>query len=302
MAVVEQSVAGRTPEQPSARPDAVMEMPRPEPARLTPEQRHEFERDGFLVVPGALPPVWVERLLSVVDRLYEAGLAEQGLSKTNHWEMRNCLPADDLFLELVDWPATFPLVVDLMNWNIHLITSHLIVRAPSPPEADVAWKASGWHRDGGTAASEMQEPHPLILMKIAYWLTDLSEPGRGAIRLIPGSHRLTGRPAQAEGAPDPYGAIELRAKPGDAVLFEQRMWHAVGPNTSTLTRKSLFYGYGYRWLRPMDYVTMPADLLARCDPIRRQLLGDAATQLGYWLPTDADAPLKAWQRERDAGL
>ena len=172
------------------------------------------------------------------------------------------------------------------------------MRAPSPPDVDVAWKASGWHRDGGTAASEMQEPHPLILMKIAYWLTDLSEPGRGAIRFIPGSHRLMGRPAQAEGAPDPYGAVELRATPGDAVIFEQRLWHAVGSNTSSITRKSLFYGYGYRWLRPMDYVTMPEELLARCDPIRRQLLGDAATQLGYWLPTDQDAPLRASQRER----
>lgn len=271
---------------------------RPVPAKLSDEQRGQFERDGFLVVPEALSPDMVTRLLAVVDRLYEAGLREQGLSKTNHWEMRNCLPADELFLDLLDWPATFPLVVDLMNWNIHLITSHLIVRAPSPPEADAAWKASGWHRDGGTAASEMQEPQPLILMKIAYWLTDLTQPGRGAIRLVPGSHRLTGRPAQAEGAPDPYGAIELTAKPGDAVIFEQRLWHAVGPNSSSLTRKSLFFGYGYRWLRPMDYVTMPEELLARCDSIRRQLLGAAATQLGYWLPTDDDVPLRAWQRER----
>jgi ectoine hydroxylase len=274
---------------------------RPASVKLTEEQRQQFARDGFLVVPDALPPAMVERLLAAVDRLYEQGLCEKGLSKVNHWELRNCLPADDLFLELVDWPTTFPLVVDLMNWNIHLITSHLVVRAPSPPEADAAWKATGWHRDGGTAATEMQEPHPLILMKIAYWLTDLSEPGRGAIRFVPGSHRLTGRPAQGEGEPDPYGAIELRAKPGDAVIFEQRMWHAVGPNTSEITRKSLFYGYGYRWLRPMDYVTMPQELLSRCDPIRRQLLGDASTQLGYWLPTDEDAPLRAWQRERETG-
>jgi phytanoyl-CoA dioxygenase PhyH len=301
MAMVELSVAGSEPAMATASVKAASELPRPEPSRLTPEQRHQFERDGFMVIPDALTLEWVERLLSMVDGLSARGIQEQGLSKTHHWEMRNCLPVDDLLLELVDWPATFPLVVDLMNWNIHLITSHLIVRAPSPPEADAAWKASGWHRDGGTAASEMQEPHPLILMKVAYWLTDLSEPGRGAIRLIPGSHRLIGRPAQAEGAPDPYGAIELRARPGDAVIFEQRMWHAVGPNTSTLTRKSLFYGYGYRWLRPMDYVTMPPELLARCDPIRRQLLGDAATQLGYWLPTDADAPLKAWQCERETG-
>src|SRR5688572_15562199 len=138
------SIAEReaTAQRPTKRPRApagsrvIRAIERPEPARLTDEQRRQFERDGFLHLPGALPPALVERLLAVVDRLYEQGLAEKGLSKTNHWEMRNCLPADDLFLELVDWPATFPLVVDLMNWNIHLITSHLIVRAPSPPDAD----------------------------------------------------------------------------------------------------------------------------------------------------------------------
>ncbi len=191
-----------------------------------------------------------------------------------------------------------PLVVDLLNWNIHLVTSHLVVRAPSPSDADAHWKAEGWHRDGGTSATEMHEPHPRLLIKIAYWLTDLSEPGRGSIRFVPGSHRMQGRPAQADGAPDPYGAIEVCAKPGDAVLFEQRTWHAVGPNLSELTRKSLFFGYGYRWLRPMDYVTMPPELLTRCSPIRRQLLGDAQTQLGYYLPTDADVPLRAWQQSR----
>ena len=269
-----------------------------DPAVLSPEQRTAFERDGFLVVPGALPPDLTDRLIGVVDDLYATGVAAEGLSKSNHWELRNCLPSHPLFLELLDWPATFPLVVDLLNWNIHLITSHLIMRAPSPPDAAVDWKATGWHRDGGTSATEMQEPHPRILIKIASWLSDLSEKGRGGIRFVPGSHRMVGRPAQGESMPDPYGAIEVTATPGDAVLFEQRMWHAVGPNRSGQVRKGLFFGYGYRWLRPMDYVTMPGELLERVSPIRRQLLGDAATQLGYYLPTDADVPLRAWWQER----
>lgn len=269
-----------------------------EAAVLTEAQRQDFERDGFLVVPGALSSEMLDRLVSAADRLYAEGVAAEGLSKANHWELRNCLPADPAFLELLDWPATFPLVVDLLNWNVHLITSHLIMRAPSPPDADEAWKASGWHRDGGTSSTEMQEPHPRLLIKIAYWLSDLSEPGRGAIRFVPGSHRLVGPPAQAPEMADPYGAVEMRAKPGDAVLFEQRMWHAVGPNHSDMVRKSLFFGYGYRWLRPMDYVTMPRELLESVSPIRRQLLGDAATQLGYYIPTDADVPLRAWCRDR----
>jgi hypothetical protein len=30
--------------------------------------------------------------------------------------------------------------------------------------------------------------------------------------------------------------------------------------------------YGYRWVRPVDYRTHRSELLARCDPVARQLL------------------------------
>jgi ectoine hydroxylase-related dioxygenase (phytanoyl-CoA dioxygenase family) len=265
-----------------------------QPVVLTEEQRAAFDRDGFLVVPEALPPEMVARLTAAVDRIYERHTREHGLTKTNACLIRNCILEDEVFLELLDWPATVPLVIGLLNWNIQMITSHLVVRAPSPPDADENWKAEGWHRDGGTSSQEMQEPHPRLLIKIAYWLSDLTEPGRGSIRFAPGSNRLIGGLPIPKGASDPPGFVEITAKPGDAVLFEQRTYHAVGPNRSHLTRKSLFFGYGYRWLRPMDYVTMPRELLERCTPIQRQLLGDASYELGYYLPKDEDVPLRAW--------
>src|SRR5579871_2905277 len=269
------------------------------PAFLTEQQRTAFERDGFLVVPNALPPEMVAKLTAVVDRLMETGIREKGLTDKGMWFLRNCVVADDLFLELLDWPATFPLVVDLLNWKIQLSTSHLIVRAPNPPGVGEDFLPEGWHRDGGTSAQEMQEPHPRLIIKIAYWLTDLSEPGRGNIRFVPGSNRLVGRPAQAEDAPHPYGSIEICANPGDAVLFEQRTYHAVGANKSSITRKSLFYGYSYRWLRPMDFTTMPAELLEKCSPIQRQLLGDSKTGLAFYLPQAEDVPLRAvWHARR----
>jgi ectoine hydroxylase-related dioxygenase (phytanoyl-CoA dioxygenase family) len=269
-------------------------------ALLTEEQRAAFERDGFLVVRDALPGEMVERLLGVVDSLYEKGLAAEGLSSRNHWQMRNCIAADPLFLELLDWPAIFPLVVGLLNWDIHLITSHLIVRPPNPPGTGDDFKGEGWHRDGGMSPAEMQEPHPRLFLKVAYLLSDQSEPGRGNTQVVPGSNRLIGPPAQAPGAPHPYGALEILGKAGDAFLFEQRTWHAVGPNRSDITRKSLFFGYGYRWVRAMDYLVPPEHLLPGCDPIRRQLLGEVKTPMGIYLPQDEDVPLRAWWKERQA--
>jgi hypothetical protein len=43
----------------------------------------------------------------------------------------------------------------------------------------------------------------------------------------------------------------------------------------------------------MDYVVMPEELLARCNPIQRQLLGAVSDPLSYYLPAEADVPLKA---------
>jgi ectoine hydroxylase-related dioxygenase (phytanoyl-CoA dioxygenase family) len=88
------------------------------------------------------------------------------------------------------------------------------------------------------------------------------------------------------------------AEPGDVTIFEQRLWHAAAPNISAPPRVSLFYCYGYRWLRPQDYGDLSAEQLAGMNPIRRQLLGAKASVMGYHLPTDDDIPLAAWYEEK----
>ena len=201
---------------------------------------------------------------------------------------------DDVFLELLDWHRTVPLVVQLLNHNIQLLTSHLIVRPPSPSGTPRGYKQAGWHRDGGTAPSDLGRGQPRMFIKVGYWLTDLSDKGRGAIRFVRGSNHWPGQLPPRQAGRDPDDTIEIQAKPGTAVLFENRTLHSVGPNLSSIDRKSLFFGYSYRWLRPMDYTTMPARLLERCDPIRRQLLGYSTSPMGYQLPQEEDVPLRAW--------
>lgn len=265
------------------------------PGLLSPEQQSAFDRDGFLLVQDALPADLLERLTATTDRLFHEGLQARGLSARNHWDMRNCIGADPVFLEVLDNPVILPLVTGILGWDIHLITSHLIVRPPSPAGTDRNFKGEGWHRDGGQSSWEMTEPHPRLFLKVAYLLSDQSEPGRGNTMLLPGSNRLVGSPAQAPGEPHPYGALEICGKPGDAFLFEQRTWHAVGPNYSDITRKTLFMGYGFRWVRAMDYLTPDAQLLARSSSaIARQLLGEIKTPMGVYLPQDEDVPLRAW--------
>jgi hypothetical protein len=265
-------------------------------ARLTEEDRERFERDGYLIIPGALPEALVERLSAVVDRLYERGLREDGLEERGYWQMRNCVVEDEALLRLVDYGTTVPLIAQILGPNIQLITSHAIVRPPSPEGTPLSYRQNQWHRDGGTSSSDLDGYPPRMFIKASYWLTDLSESNRGAIRLVPGSNRRRKRPKTMEDG-DLEGTVELRVKAGTAVLFENRTFHAVGPNLSEITRKSLFFGYGYRWLRPMDYTSMPENLLSRCDPVQRQLLGDSSGPMGFQLPEEDEVPLNGWFEE-----
>jgi ectoine hydroxylase-related dioxygenase (phytanoyl-CoA dioxygenase family) len=262
---------------------------------ITDEQLKKFNDEGYLIVENALTPEMVDALTSVVDRIDAEEREKQGLSDHALLSKFRVVVEDDLFLELLDWPRIFPLLWDILGWNIQLYISHLIIYPPEPLDTKRVSKAAHWHQDGGKYfIQNIERPHPRLSLKVSYWLSDVSEPDRGAMRIVPGSHKLDTRPPQSNPDVDPEGAIEVCVKPGTAVLFDRRMWHSRGWNHSDVTRKSLFFGYSYRWLRGLDYNVMPPEILDKCDPIRRQLLADGVDIKGWWQPTDADVPLKTW--------
>ncbi len=199
---------------------------------------------------------------------------------------------DPDLLRLVTCPRTFPRVCGVLGWNIQLYISHLVVY---PPETwgGTQCREPVWHQDSGRPVLEMERPAPRLSLKVAYWLTDTRGPDRGAMEAIPGSHNRDAPPAGAFD-PDWDGFLRLEARAGDATIFDRRLWHRHGRNTSDVVRSALFFGYGYRWLRPLDYTSMPAELLERCDPVLRQLLGDGKTQVGWYQPEPEDVPLRAW--------
>ena len=265
----------------------------------TDEQLKAFNDEGYLIVEDAISTEMVDALEAVADRLDAEERAKKGLAPHKLLSKFRTVIEDDLLLELLDNKKVFPLLWDILGWNIQLYISHLIMYPPEPPDTPRVNKAAHWHQDGGRPVPEMERPHPRLSLKVSYWLTDVTDRDNGAMRLIPGSHKLDTRPPNSENDPngDPEGAMDLIVKRGTAVLFDRRMWHSRGWNFSDVTRKVLFMGYSYRWLRGLDYNLMPPELLNKCDPIRRQLLGDGVDIKGWWQPTDADVPLKTWIAE-----
>jgi hypothetical protein len=76
----------------------------------------DFERDGFAIVEQALTPGELEAVRKAVDRTW----AELGGGTVHELAF---LPHDPIFLELIDHPATLPIVAGLLAGTSTCITA-----------------------------------------------------------------------------------------------------------------------------------------------------------------------------------
>ena len=264
--------------------------------KLTDDQRQQFRDQGYLIVRNVLEDDLISRLIDAGDRLLAAGERYNRFQTSEFYDgYRNCITMDDAFIPLLTNEVTLPLVIQLLGSNLQLSTSHLIHRHPDPSGTPVTVRRPGWHRDNGRTSSDLGAAnYPRIGLKCAFYLTDLSEPNSGVTMLSPGSNQLTERIEIPEGKTDPANAIEPLLKPGDCVIFEYRTWHAGAPNFTDITRKAVMIGYGYRWLKPMDYVKQQLEFVEKLTDIEKYLVGDEIDDTLEFQPSGGLNPLNEW--------
>ena len=291
----------------------------PEPyLALTESQRRQFDEDGFILIEDALTPDHVDRLIDVVDELYEKYHKAHGTSPKAAYQIRNSLALHEELFALIEYPKILPMVVDVMGVNIQIRTSHVDVRPPmknyKKTELGVSGSFFPWHADAPNYGYPITNGAiPFFEVKVGYYLTDLTEHNSGAICVVRGSHlRSPELIHDPDYHIDPEDIVEVNVRPGTAMVWRTALWHCLTPNLSNRPRKCLYYGYNYRWARPGDYDRQDSALLARCTPVQRQLLGSNTTEDGvvyqdgdpahpasrYWRPEPGDVPLEAWYEEQ----
>ena len=294
------------------------------------QQEKEFEEKGYIILEDFFSQAELERLLAAIDEVAASVRQSKGLGPGDPFAIRNALAHHKAFLDLIDHPRMLPLVVDAIGWNIQIRTTHLDYRPPYPKDLEAGEVGRGkgadhkagyrnvlWHPDLANLfeAASLDGRLPFMELKVFYVLSDLSKSNSGNLWMAPGSHKRTPQELRdMDYKVDPAEAVELKLRPGTAVLWRTAVWHCVGPNLSNKTRKIMHVGYHHRWLRPTDYIQQAPELIAASTPIRRQLLGALASggnPLGndsdfhpssqYWLVQNGDdVPLKAWYEERVA--
>jgi len=260
---------------------------------LTESQRQSFADDGYLVVPNALDRDTVDNLLTEADHLCAPFLNKPELAgkpEYTHLDLRRGLLKHKALLALVASSTTVPLLVQLLSPNIHLHSTTIIYKRPEP---DAPAFRRGWHRDIRIPRDLGHEKLPLVGIKVCYCLTDFQQPNCGMTLMARGTHLRTEPLQLAKGEVDPIGVEvkDLKLNAGDALFFENRIFHTAAPNRSDRTSKVVIYGYAYRWMKPEVYLETPDEQqLLTVDPVTRQLLG------GY---RDVDTPpwaLERWAR------
>ncbi len=251
---------------------------------LTDTQRRDFDENGFLIVRNVLDAALIEQLIEDADPLmYAYCLDAEG--KRTHGSvvhLRKGVVQAPAFAHLLSHPATVPLVVQLLGPNIHLHTATITYKDPQP-EAE---ESRGWHRDIGISDDLGHQGLRRVGIKVCYCLTDFLESSSGITLMAPGSHLLQTPLPIKKGELDPAEVAESGLRAGDALFFENRIFHSSAPNRSNRTSKVVFYGYSYRWMK-VEANLFPPDprLLEEAeDDIDKQLLG------GY---INVDAPPEA---------
>ena len=219
--------------------------------------RADFERQGFVILRGAHPLAWVERMRALYPSLRSRQHAPDGTPP----------PAFDALLELepeacieaIARPAVLTVAEALMGPMLQLESATYAGFAPDEAvRADPRPRVAGWHRDL-FAAYPPDDGHyvPPLLFNAMVYLQDLTEEN-GPLRVIPGSHRRAMTIAPAQLALPHAEELVLHPRAGDAVLFHHALLHTGTPNRSREMRYFFCVTYNHCWLKHRSSYAGPA--------------------------------------------
>jgi phytanoyl-CoA hydroxylase len=203
----------------------------------------EYERDGYLLVPGVFDAGEVEEMRDAIARILAA--VEGTAADRNHrWSgvdetlqlkgFHDLQYHDAVFTRMVAHPRLVEVLTDLIGPNVQLHHSKMLVK---PPEEGAPFPM---HQD------YPYFPHERHSVLAASIHLDDTDEENGCLHVIPGSHKLGPLEAVGEahtvdyplesGTPCPAGA-------GDVLFFNYLTIHGSGVNRSTRTRRNVLFQY-----------------------------------------------------------
>src|SRR3954447_4462622 len=216
----------------------------------------DYGRDGFAIVRGVFNSAEVADLAAAFDRQYAAGLAHH--SDFRHGNLMVRVGSDPVLgkiVKMVQWPSygdpalaalrtdmkLFELLAPLLGSDIKQIINQLHWKPAGSMISDFAFHQDARFRKPPSCYRNLAESYVQTGIAI-----DPHGVESGALRVLPGSHRLgavelgldtvigRGVPEEAlrRAGIDPDGLVDVLLEPGDVAFWSPFLIHGSGRNLS----------------------------------------------------------------------
>jgi len=248
---------------------------RPESPEVIQQWVNQFDRDGFLFLPGFLPGEVVEQLKADLD----AALIDPGPD----YDQKELIAKIMMFERSQTNIALFDLEPMVTFAETVLGDSCTVFHNNSfktPPGHGI----SQWHQDDAAhyEVTEGEPPTnvrlPCLFFTCNYYLTDVLAVEDGPTTCVRGSH-LIGKPVPEDVLASDYAdrVVDCLGPAGSVCIFNNQVWHRGSPNTGSHTRYMTQVSYGRRMIGnlypPYMNYTMPEHVHADANPRLKRLLG-----------------------------
>ena len=146
--------------------------------------------------------------------------------------------------------------------------------APAPANATHARPANMQRSDGDALSIECQSEFiaPPAVANVMWMISDFGVEN-GATLVVPGSHRSGCQPDKQ--VPHKIDTVAGVGEAGTALVFDGRLWHAAGRNTSSSSRYGVTCAFCGPQFRQLENYTrgLRAEVLEHASPLLLQRLG-----------------------------
>jgi phytanoyl-CoA hydroxylase len=263
------------------------------------EFKMKFETHGFCHVRNVIPAATLHAAAGAFE---QARLGCEPVRAAGRgaafFDIPNILDRGQPFIDLVDLPQLFPLLVELIGADIQL--NHTMARLFYPGPTFT----SPFHSDLTKVLGVSHEHTPTFLVKVHYYLDDLAE-NQGCLAFIPGSQRYPASTPNPKNLDPEHEDLVVKIVPraGDAIIFNTHVLHMALDNSSAQVRRSLIYAYSHFWLKNYPSA-VPANAAGfAADRQRAQLFGIDDPAVNHFDRRLDDGPRRALAAQvRDSGI
>jgi ectoine hydroxylase-related dioxygenase (phytanoyl-CoA dioxygenase family) len=228
-------------------------------AVLTEQQKHEFETFGFLLLKDLIPPDEMRLYIDAFDETMtkaNGGVRWQHAPK-NHTVIPFYRHNPAVYHHLLDDEKLSAAVGDLLGEDFVFLAA----------EGHRRWGGSGWHHDSVA-------PDGLTHLKVVFYLQPVRA-DTGCLRVLPGTHfppmrermelwyerhgnTIVSEAKESDTIAWP-AAIALESDPGDAVIFDVKVYHGAVGNSAD--RRAIYINYIEKPRTPdqEEYITSDYD-------------------------------------------